>query len=259
MAAESLFLRGVLLEPDEALRESYVYALPAVRCLLDKTTLSFHRPVTCFVGENGAGKSTLLEALAACWGLNPEGGSQNFCFSTNDTHSPLHHCLRAIRGARPCRDSYFLRAESFYNAASYIEELDRQPAAAPPVSEAYGGRSLHAQSHGESFLTLALQRFHGEGLYLLDEPEAALSPARQLTLLTAMHTLVEKGSQFVLATHSPILLAYPEAEILLFDDAGIRSVDYRQTEHYQITRQFLEEPDRVLRMLWEEDASWNES
>ena len=259
MAAESLFLRSVRLKPDEALRQSYVYNLPAVRFLLDETALSFHQPVTCFVGENGAGKSTLLEALAVCCGLNPEGGSRNFCFSTNDTHSPLHHCLRAIRGPRPCRDSYFLRAESFYNAASYIEELDRQPAAAPPVSEAYGGRSLHAQSHGESFLTLVLQRFRGEGLYLLDEPEAALSPARQLTLLTAMHALVEKGSQFVLATHSPILMAYLGAEILLFDDTGIRAVDYRQTEHYQITRRFLEAPDRRLRMLWQEDAPWNES
>lgn len=257
MPSSVLFLRGIRLLPDEALRESYVCRLPAVRALMDGQELLFTSPVTCLVGENGAGKSTLLEALAVCCGLNPEGGSRNFCFSTNDTHSPLHRCLCAIRGARPCRDSYFLRAESFYNAASYIEELDRQPAAAPPIIEAYGGRSLHEQSHGESFLTLVLQRFRGEGLYLLDEPEAALSPARQLTLLTAMHSLVERGAQFILATHSPMLMAYPGADIRLLDEAGIRSVSYRDTEHYQITRQFLENPDRMLHMLWEEETPWN--
>ncbi|MEG0766444.1 MAG: AAA family ATPase, partial [Clostridia bacterium] len=171
----------------------YPFDLPAVRAL---ESISFAQPVTFFVGENGSGKSTILEALAIAAGFNPEGGSINFSFHTYDSHAPLS--LRLIRDMRRPRDGYFLRAESFYNVASYIEALDREPGIGPLVKTSYGG-NLHERSHGEAFLSLMQNRLGGQGLYLLDEPEAALSPARQLTMLALLHDLVEKQSQFVIA------------------------------------------------------------
>jgi predicted ATPase len=205
-------------------------------------------PVTILVGENGTGKSTLLEAVAVACGFNPEGGSRNFNFSTNATHSELHKCMRTVRRAYP-KDGYFLRAESLYNVATNIEQLDRQRGFLPPLVESYGGSSLHHQSHGESFLSLVQNRLGGNGLYLFDEPEAALSPMRQMTLLSEIDRLVKSNSQLLIATHSPILMAYPGACILELSESGIHRVDYRQTEHYRTTREFLENPERMVHYL----------
>jgi predicted ATPase len=226
--------------------DTYPFSLPAVRPL---ERLELHPAVTFFVGENGSGKSTLLEAIAVACGFNAEGGSRNFNFGTRESHSQLHRHLRLARGLPRPRDGFFLRAESFFNVATEIERLDAQPAKAPPVGTAYGERSLHEQSHGESFLSLLLHRFRGEGLYLLDEPEAALSPSRQLAVITRIHDLVQARSQFIIATHSPILMAYPHAYIYAFSPAGIQRVAYEATEHYRITRDFLANPERMLRVL----------
>ena len=180
-------------------------------------------------------------------GFNPEGGSKNFSFGTRDSHSELHRYLLTAKSYLKPRDGFFLRAESFFNAATYIERLGDDPELpGPPVINSYGGHSLHEQSHGESFMTLMLERFGGKGVYVFDEPEAALSPTRQLALLRRMKHLVDDDSQFIIATHSPILLAYPGALIYQIDSQGIRAVDYKDTEHYQVTKAFLESPDRML-------------
>ncbi len=227
-------------------RDQYLNDIPAIAAL---KTLTLKKPVTFLVGENGSGKSTLLEAIAVNFGFNPEGGSRNFNFHSTETHSGLHELLRLSKGVPRPKDGFFLRAESFYNMATEVDRLAEDPR--DPFLNAYGGKSLHAQSHGESFLSLMLNRFRGSGLYLLDEPEAALSPSRQMTLLARMHSLVMEGSQFIIATHSPMLMAYPNAQILLLD-GGIKPVEYKQTEHYQITRSFLEAPERMLRILFED-------
>lgn len=227
--------------------EIYPFLLPAVQPL---ETLELHPAVTFFVGENGSGKSTLLEALAVSCGFNAEGGSKNFRFGTRESHSELHRFLRVSRGHPRPRDGYFFRAESFFNVATEIENLDAEPYG-PPIGPAYGGWGLHEQSHGESFLALMLNRFRGHGLYLLDEPEAALSPKRQLAILTRIHDLVGQKSQFVIATHSPILMAYPDAWIYEFSQSGIRRVSYEDTEHYQVTRGFLSNPQRMMEILFE--------
>jgi len=229
-------------------RDAYLSKIPAIASL---DTLTLQKPVTFLVGENGTGKSTLLEAIAVSFGFNPEGGSRNFNFRSVETHSGLHELLRLSKGVPRPKDGFFLRAESFYNVASEVDRLADDPL--DPFLDSYGGKSLHAQSHGESFLSLMLNRFRGSGLYLLDEPEAALSPSRQMTLLARMHSLVQKQSQFIIATHSPILMAYPNAQILLLSGDGLQPIDYKQTEHYQITRSFLENPERMLRVLMEDD------
>lgn len=237
----SHYLRAAALERGRVPGfDAYPFHLPAVRGL---DRLELHPQVTFLVGENGSGKSTLLEAIAVAWGLNAEGGSRNFRFGTRESHSPLHRYLRLERGYRHPRDGYFLRAESFFNVATEIERLG--------VDGSYGGRSLHEQSHGESFFTLFTERFGGGGLYLLDEPEAALSPSRQMSVLVRMHELVRMESQFVVATHSPILMAYPGARILLLDEEGIHPVAYTDTEHYVVTREFLNAPERMLHELLE--------
>ncbi len=230
---------------------SYLAALPVVRHLAALHQLPITRDVTFFVGENGTGKSTLLEGVAVACGFNPEGGTRNFCFSTNDSHSQLCQYLTLGRSRFP-KDGFFLRAESFYNAASYIDQLDAAPSFQRSVIDSYGGVSLHKRSHGESFLALVQNRFGGSGLYILDEPEAALSPSSLLVLMAEIHALVKKNSQFIIATHSPILMAYPGAEIYQLSPEGIRSVPYRQTEHYQLTRRFLNDPERMLRYLLED-------
>lgn len=234
--------------------DSYLSRLPAVRALAERGEegLSFSSPVTFLVGENGTGKSTLLEAIAVACGFNAEGGTRNFHFSTRDTHSPLCQAITVARTDYP-RDGFFFRAESFYNVATNIDEMDEEFSFGPPVIDSYGGVSLHEQSHGESFLALVEHRFGGRGLYLLDEPEAALSPTRMMSLLVLLHRLVEEHSQFVIATHSPILMAYPGARIYQLSQQGIEPVAYRDTEHYQITRRFLEAPERMLELLFEED------
>jgi predicted ATPase len=203
--------------------------------------------VTFFIGENGSGKSTLLEAIATRFGFNAEGGNKNFNFATNETHSDLHDYITLERGASYPSDGFFLRAESFYNVATEIDRIG--------VERAYGGRSLHQQSHGEAFLALMQHRFQGDGIYILDEPEAALSPQRQLSVLTLMHRLVYHHSQLIIATHSPILLAYPNARIYQFSETGISEVSYTDTEHYQITKNFLNRPEHMLNfLLSDEDA-----
>lgn len=194
----------------------FPFSIPVVR---NFEKLEFHPAVTFLIGENGAGKSTLLEAIAIAWGFNPEGGSKNFNFATRETHSQLSEYLRLGKGIKRPKDGYFLRAESFYNVASQIDSLDESPGG-PPIKSFYGGKSLHNQSHGESFFTLLTERFGGKGLYILDEPEAALSPTRQMAMLTRMHDLVLDKSQFIIATHSPIIMAYPNAQIFSVSQKG---------------------------------------
>jgi predicted ATPase len=224
---------------------SYPFSIPAIHNL---DHLPLHPAVTFFVGENGSGKSTLLEGIAVAIGLNPEGGSRNFNFATRETHSVLEEYLQVVRGIARPRDSFFLRAESLYNVATEIERLD---SGGPGLLASYGGRSLHRQSHGESFLSLIMHRFGGAGVYLLDEPEAALSPVRQMSFLAAIHQLVQADSQLIIATHSPIILAYPNAWIYQFGDHPPRRTEYTETEHYLITREFLEHTDRMLEVLLE--------
>jgi predicted ATPase len=234
------FVKAVILRrKDVPSFDAYPFCLRAVRNL---EKLPLDPKVTIFIGENGSGKSTLIEAIAIAAGFNPEGGSKNFNFKTVEAHSNLHDYLTLQRSARREKDGYFLRAESFFNVASNIDELG--------VGGAYGDASLHAQSHGESFLALVLNRFFGNGLYILDEPEAALSPMRQLSMLKAMHQLVEeKGSQFIMATHSPILMSYPGATLLSLDGETPAPVAWEDTEHVQLTRAFLNKPERFLREL----------
>ena len=229
-------------------KNSYLNNLPIIKYLSREKELRFSSNVTFFVGENGTGKSTLLEAIAVAYGFNAEGGSKNFTFSTNQTHSELYeHISIAKRGF--ARDGFFLRAESLYNVATNIDEMDKLPSFDAPIIGGYGGVSLHNQSHGESFLSIVQNRFFGNGLYILDEPEAALSPMRLLTLMAEMSELVKKNSQFIIATHSPILMAFPNAEILEFSKNGIKSVTYKETEHYRITKRFLDNPEKMLHYL----------
>lgn len=225
--------------------DRYPFSLPAVRHL---NTLPLHPKVTFLVGENGSGKSTLLEAIAVAFGFNPEGGTKNFGFNTRASHSELHRYLRLVKGVKQPRDGFFLRAESFFNLATEIEHLD-QSALGPPVINSYGGKSLHEQSHGESFWSLVMHRFGGNGFYVLDEPEAALSPQRQLALLSRVHQLANENSQFVIATHSPILMAYPDADVYHCSDAGLKRVHYEDTEHFQIMHDFVTNPQRMLDIL----------
>ena len=230
--------------------DKYPFNLDAMRTL---DRLKFHPKVTYFIGENGSGKSTLLEAIAVSMGFNPEGGTKNFSFGTRESHSELHRYLRIAKGIKQPRDGFFLRAESFFNVATNIEAMDAEPSPAPPVIDSYGGKSLHEQSHGESFLALMIKRFGGKGLYILDEPEAALSPQRQLAVLSRIHDLVTDNSQFIIATHSPILMAYPDASIFHCGPDGVYETTYEKTEHYKVTRDFLMNRERMLRILLAND------
>lgn len=225
--------------------ESYPFSLNAVRNL---DTLSLHRSVTFIIGENGSGKSTLLEAMAVAWGFNAEGGSKNFRFDTRASHSVLHDFMLLSRGYKKPQNGYFLRAESLYNVATEIDELDKHPGRRR-IIDSYGGVSLHSQSHGESFLALLMHRFTGSGFYILDEPEAALSPSRQMSALVRLHQLVQARAQFVISTHSPILIAYPNAWIYNLAEDGITLVTYEETAHYQVTRDFLNNHEMMLKVL----------
>lgn len=219
--------------------DSYLNNIPIIKFLKAGNSLKFKKNVTFFVGENGIGKSTILEAIAVNYGFNAEGGSKNFSFSTRHTDYELADCFKIARKAYP-KDGFFLRAESFYNVASNIEEMG---------VTGYGEDSLHEQSHGESFLSLFLHRFWGKGLYILDEPEAALSPMRQMTLISRMHELVDDNSQFIISTHSPILLAYPNAIIYELSSLGVKEVTYEETEIYRLYSEFLKSPARMLKHL----------
>jgi len=221
--------------------DAYPFNLPAVRTL---HSLEFHPNVTFLVGENGSGKSTLIEALAVAWGFNAEGGGREHRFGTRESHSPLHRFVRPVKSPLRLQDGFFLRAESFFTTASYLESVG---------GRRYGAKSLHEQSHGESFFALFENRFIGDGLYILDEPEAALSPSRQLSFLAKMHELVLARSQLIIATHSPIILGYPNAWIYQVSEHGVDRIEYEDTDHYQVTRNFLTRREMMLDVLLAED------
>ncbi|HWF26533.1 MAG TPA: AAA family ATPase [Solirubrobacteraceae bacterium] len=225
-------------------RAGYPWALPAIAGLTGG--LALDSKVTYLIGGNGSGKSTLLEAVAVAAGMNPEGGSSNFAFSTRDSHSDLGQAIRLVRGLRRPRTDFFLRAESLFTAATYLDDLPR--GFGDPLAP-YGGVSLHEQSHGESFLAVMINRFGPDGLYLLDEPEAALSTQNCLTCLRRIHELVGEGSQFIVATHSPIVLAYPEATIYTCHEGGLERTEYDDAEPVRLTRSFLGARERFIDQL----------
>lgn len=240
------YLRSLAIDWSAIPPDSYLCEIPALRF----DSLSFEG-LTCFVGENGSGKSTLLEAIAVAQGLNPEGGSKNYRFSTYDSHSELYRALRLVRDPRYFSgDAYFLRAESFYQVASEAEVYRQN---CPTSEDVYyarsGGRSFHRQSHGESFLHLVQGQFQPGGLYLLDEPEAALSPQRQLTLLCELHRLVQAGAQCILATHSPILLSCPGAQLYSFDDGAVHPIAYEDASCVRTLSTFFRDRTRLLHLL----------
>lgn len=236
---EKPFLRSISVDRNAIEDEGiYPFNIPALQQL---HSLNFHEDVTFIVGENGSGKSTLVEAIALHLGFGPEGGTRNVKINTAETTSSLHSYIKSVRNYRFATDFYFLRAESFYNVASYMEETG--------YLHAYGGKSLHEQSHGESFMATLSNKLQGHGLYIFDEPEAALSPTRQLSALVAIHELVKQTSQFIIATHSPILLAYPNAKILQLNEDGIEEVAYEDTEHFRVTKNFLDDHHRMIELL----------
>lgn len=222
-------------------RDVYPFGLPAIS-KIDR--IDFHPEVTFLVGENGSGKSTLIEALAVAWGFNAEGGTKNHRSQTRRSHSELHDYLRFSKSLRKSGPGFFLRAESMYNIATEIDDVG--------YMESYGNKSLHEQSHGESFWSLLEHKFRGNALYILDEPEAALSPSRQMSMLVRMHNLVKENAQFVIATHSPILMAYPNAKIYQVSPYGLEAIAYEDTEHFQITRNFLNRHQMMIEQLFEE-------
>lgn len=238
MQSRGFLLHAEVIEDKVADWNAYPYDIPAVK-KLGRLELDPH--VTFFVGENGSGKSTLIEAIAIRAGFNPEGGTKNFSTRNRPSESALHDAIRLARGAKREQGGFFLRAETMFNVSTEAEAYS-----------AYGWDDLHAKSHGESFLWVINNRFRDRGLFILDEPEAALSPTRQLALLARMRQLVNAGSQFIISTHSPILLAYPNAKIFVLDREGIAPTRYQDTEHYAVTKAFLQDPDSMLRRLFEE-------
>jgi len=234
--------------------EVYPFSVAAIRNLDE---LNLHSRVCLLAGENGTGKSTLLEALAAHYGFGLEGGNRNFGNDSTKSNHSVNPLVRALRLSfdRRTGAGYFLRAESWFNTVSYMDKLDEEPSFAPPISASYGGRSLHTRSHGETFFTLLDLKFRRNGLFLLDEPEAALSPQRQLSFLVLMHDVLKKykDAQFIISTHSPIILGYPDAQILSFDDGQIHEVEYEDTMSLQIVRQFVNDRERFLHELLKQD------
>ncbi|KIL51516.1 ATPase AAA [Jeotgalibacillus alimentarius] len=245
-----MFLKKVTLKREEVKDpREYPFHIPAIKSF---SQMDFNRKVTFFVGENGSGKSTLLEAIADQCGFNPAGGGRNNTYNLHASESALGPYLR-LSWMPKVTNGFFLRAESFYQFATHLDELDQDDLEGLTY-QSYGGKSLHEQSHGESFLSLFANRFQQKAIYLLDEPEAALSPQRQLALLKIMHDLEKQGNcQFIIATHSPILLGYPDADILSFDEGKIQSVAYEMTDHYQITSYFLQHRERMLEQLFAEE------
>ena len=230
------FIQKINIDWNKIDADSYLRNIPTIK---DLQSLELSNSVTFFVGENGSGKSTLLEAIAVAWGFNPEGGTKNYNFSTYDSHSDLHDAIRLVKGYRKAGWGYFLRAESFYNVATMEEEYEEY------LSDRY-----HEKSHGESFLAMLQKQMKPNGLYIFDEPEAALSPQRQLTLLMEIYRCAKLDSQFIIATHSPILLGLPDAEILSFDEGVIHPCEYEETESYQVTEMFINNREQLLRRLF---------
>ncbi|MFE1245075.1 AAA family ATPase [Fictibacillus sp. NPDC058756] len=237
-----MFLKRIQVQHEKVpSKNKYPFTIPSIKNL---DQLEIKNNITFFVGENGTGKSTLLEAIADKCGFNMAGGGRNNYYEVDAAESALGDYIR-LSWMPKVTNGFFLRAESFYHFATHIDQVD--------ANYAYGGRSLHKQSHGESFLSLFLNRFKGKAIYLLDEPEAALSPQRQLSFLKILHDLAASGdSQFIIATHSPILLGYPDATIYSFDDGSIQEIDYEMTDHYQITSYFLQHREKMLKDLFNE-------
>lgn len=235
-----MFVNDIIIDWNKINADSYLRNIDAISGV-DK--ISFDSPITFFVGENGSGKSTLLEAIAIASGFNPEGGTKNYSFSTYDSHSELCNAIRLSR-TQNATWGFFLRAESFYNVATKEDEYSHEIGGVP--------LNLHKRSHGESFLTMMQNSFRSKGLYIFDEPESALSPQRQLTLLVEINKCIEKGSQFIIATHSPIILGMPGAQILSFDDGNIHECMYEETDSYQITSMFINDKERLLSKLLED-------
>ncbi len=236
-----MYLRSLELVNKPAEADRYPFRIPSIKSL---TKLVFETNVTFFVGENGSGKSTLLEAVAYQCGFNTAGGGRNNAYEVEASHSELGDHIR-LSWMPKITNGFFLRAETFYHFASHIDTM-------PASLQYYGGQSLHEQSHGEAFLSLFKHRFGKKAIYLLDEPEAALSPSRQLALLRIIKDL-ERDAQFIIATHSPILLGYPNAQILNFDEQPVEAIRYEDTLHYAVTRSFLENRERMLRELFQDE------
>ena len=243
----NLFVEKIWLDREKILSyDRYPFNIEIIKNLHE---IEFSSPVTFLVGENGVGKSTLIEALAVSVGLNPEGGTQNFNFSTKNTHSELSEYLRVSTFRRPIT-KYFLRAESFYNVASEIIRISEEGGQGP-LYGSYGG-NLHECSHGESFIKLIQNRFSENGLYILDEPEAALSPQRQMVLLCLIDDLVKKGSQFIIATHSPILISYRDGKILDLNN-NFQSINYKDTDIYNLYKMYLDNPEGMQKNLFDKE------
>ncbi len=232
---EQLHIKGFGIDWDKIDPRSYLRKIEAISGLTEWT---FRQPVTFFVGENGSGKSTLLEALAVAYGFNPEGGTKNYSFSTYDSHSELHDAIRLSKGIHKPGWGYFLRAESFYNVATAEQDYME-----------WKSQRFHEMSHGESFLAMIQNNFRPNGVYLLDEPEAALSPQRQLTLLLEIVSCSRDGAQFIIVTHSPILLGIPDAEIISFDNGLLHPITYEETDSFQVTEMFINHRQRILHQL----------
>ena len=245
----SQYIKAVRLKREQIQHGEFPFSLPFIKNMHE---LAFHPNITYVIGENGMGKSTLLEGIAIAYGFNPEGGTMNFNFSSYDSHSELDQHLRLVKGTDRARDHFFFRAETFYNVATTIERLDEEPGAGPRIIDSFGGQSLHEQSHGESFFAAFRDRFRGKGLYILDEPEAALSPLRQMSLLSRIDQLVKDGSQFIISTHSPIVMAHPLSKIIQITEDGMHEATLEETEHYAIMKQFFENRERLLHHLFEE-------
>ena len=235
------FIRGITIDWTKIDTGSYLRKIEAIK---DLTALDFNKPVTFFAGENGSGKSTLLEAIAVAYGFNPEGGTRNYSFSTYDSHSELCDAVRVAKGVRRAGFGYFLRTESFYNVATKEQEY---------ADIAHPSEKYHEKSHGESFLAIAQNYMRADGVYLFDEPEAALSPQRQLTLLAEIYKCAKAGAQFIIVTHSPILLGMPDAEIYSFGEGKIHLCEYEETDSYLVTEMFIHNRNNLLHRLLSEE------
>jgi predicted ATPase len=243
------FLKRLTFIEECVKADEFPFAIPAFQ--RGKLELNFERPITIIVGENGTGKSTLLEGIAGQCGFNLSGGSRNHVFNRDQEQPTIARALRAAWLPKVSR-GFFLRAESFFNFGHYIDQVHKDHPGHGTL-EPYGGKSLHEQSHGESFLALFTNKFRGQAIYILDEPEAALSPRRQLQFLKVIRQLELEGeSQFIIATHSPILMAYPRAQLLMFDGRAIRDVALSETPHYQLTREFVMNPRAMMDELFAE-------